>query len=558
MKNVRSVVSLSTSILLLFLSGFNFMDSYAASGKFGYFETPCEITEDVIAYDGNPSVYLPDLTEPGTCFDVRFTPVEACSLVAVEVVTYLRSGDGIIHIFADSAGIPGDDLITPLTATLWGNLARQRIDLPSPIDVDSADFHVAVEYAQVPPPYAALDNNGGTGRSSYKAPGGDWTVIHAHDLNIRAYVNYYTVDDDPPTIECLPRVLGFSVEESYEIIAEITDISGVLSASVFYSEDSLNYAEIVMTNVSGDTWSVEIPSQPVGSTVYYYVVATDNSQNQNTGMFPAGGPDNPFTLLIVDGHEISYDDGSPESFWIVGSTWDNNKFGLRMTPDEYPIRITGARVMVDDATPFNITINEDNSGIPGALVTGPYEIFRNAEDWAILFIPEAQQPQFDQGDFWVVFHWRINSPGSPGVGIDNFSPDCRSKRYTDTGGWISVDNADFIMRAFGVSMTSLFPDDPGARKTPSDFALLDNYPNPFNSSTLISFMASVSGYARLEIFDPAGRKVRTLIDGNIDAGKNAVFWDGRDDYGNPVSSGIYFFRLRSETGSQVKKMTLIK
>jgi len=545
-------------MLLLFFSGVNFVDSYAASREFEYFETPYEITEDVIAYDGNPSVYLPNLTEPGTYFDVRFTPLEACSLVAVEVVTYLGSGDGIIHLFADSAGTPGGDLTTPLTATLWGNLARQRINLPSPIDVDSADFHVAVEYDQIPPPYAALDNNGGTGRSSFKAPGGEWTVIAAHDLNIRAYVNYYTVDDDPPTIACLPRVLGFSVEESYEIIAEITDISGVLSASVFYSSDSLNYSEIVMTNVSGDTWSAEIPSHPIGSTVYYYVSATDNSPNQNTGMIPEEGPDNPFTLLIVDGHEISYDDGTPESFWIVGSAWDNNKFGLRVTPEEYPVRITGIRVMVDEVTPFNITINEDNSGMPGELITGPYEIYRNAEDWAILFIPEGQQPQIYAGDIWIVFHWQINSPGSPGVGIDNFSPDCRSKRYTDTSGWIAVDNADFMMRAFGVNTTSILSDDPDAKKTPSDFMLLGNYPNPFNPSTEIRFLTSVPGYAVLEIFDLAGRKVRTIFDGNIKAGENIVSWDGFNDWGNPVSSGIYFYRLRSETGSQIRKMTLIK
>ena len=558
MRNAKSVITISTLILFFIFFVYPVGISLRASGNTEIVETPCEITEDIIAYDGNPSMYLPNLTEPGTLFDVRFTPLEACSLIAVEVVTYLGSGNGIIHIFADSAGSPGGDLVAPMIETLWGNLARQRINLPSPIDVGNSDFHIAVEYAQAPPPYTGLDNNGGTGRSSHKAPGGEWTVIAAHDLNIRAYVNYYTNDNDPPIIECLPRVLGFSVEQSYEIIAEITDISGVMSASVFYSPDSLNYVEIVMINVSGDTWSAEIPSQPIGSTVYYYVSATDNSQNQNTAMFPEGGPENPFTLQIVDGHEISYDDGTPESFWIVGSAWDNNKFGMRITPLEYPIRITGLRVMVDNTASFNITINEDDSGVPGVLITGPFEVSRNAEDWAILFIPEVQQPQINMGDFWIVFHWSINSPGSPGVGIDTFSPDNRSKRYTDTTGWIPVNSADFIMRAFGVSMTSVISDDPDAKKTPSDFKLLGNFPNPFNSSTEIRFLASASGYANLEIFDLTGRKVRTVIDGNIDAGENIVSWDGSDDYGNPVSSGVYFYRLRAGNNSQVEKMVLIK
>jgi hypothetical protein len=123
-------------------------------------------------------------------------------------------------------------------------------------------------------------------------------------LNIRAYVNYYTSDNDPPEIESIPRVLGFSVEQSYGISAEITDLSGISMASVFYSIDSLNFAEIAMTNISGDTWYAEVPSQPVGTNVYYFLSAVDNSPNQNTGMFPAGGPDDPLIIQIIEGFEI--------------------------------------------------------------------------------------------------------------------------------------------------------------------------------------------------------------------------------------------------------------
>jgi hypothetical protein len=529
-----------------------------SSDRQGIGEAPLSVTEDVIAYDDNPSIYLNNLTEPGTLFDVRFTPFDACSLVAVDVVTYLGAGDGIIHVYADSGGAAGNDLMTPITVSLWGNLTRQRINLPLPVDIDSADFHVALEYAQAPPPYAALDNNGGSGRSSHREPGGDWIVISAHDLNIRAYVNYYAVDNEPPEIGCMPRVLAFSIEESYEISAEITDPSGVRDASVFYSLDSLNYLELDMVNISGDTWTVEIPSQPVGSTIYYYIEAFDNSQNQNTGMLPEDGPDDPFILQITDGYEIAYDDGTPESFWVVGSTWDNNKFGLRVTPAEYPLRLTGARVLVDDATSFNITINEDNSGMPGSIITGPYEISRNAEDWAILFIPEGQQPQIDQGDFWLVFHWRVSSPASPGVGVDTNSPDLRSRRYTDTGGWINVTGADFIMRVFGVSLTSGADENRETNTIPFRLQIIGNFPNPFNSETEIRFLAPSAGYVELGIFDLAGRKVKTLYDENIRAGENFIIWSGADDFGNPVSSGVYFYQLRVQQGARTGKMLLLK
>jgi hypothetical protein len=441
-------------------------------------------------------------------FDVKFTPQEACSLVAVELVTYLGSGPGIIHLLADSAGYPGGDLTTPVNVTLWGNLQRQRIDLPSPIDVDFSDFHIALEYSQAPPPYMALDNNGG---ASYRLPGGAWTVFQSNDLNIRAYVNYYTSDNDPPEIESIPRVLGFSVEQSYGISAEITDLSGISMASVFYSIDSLNFAEIAMTNISGDTWYAEVPSQPVGTNVYYFLSAVDNSPNQNTGMFPAGGPDDPLIIQIIEGFEILYDDGTPESFWIAGNIWDNNKFASRVTPDEYPVRITGARVMVDEDTPFELTINGDDSGIPGALIAGPFEAFRNAEDWAIMFIPEEHQPQIYEGDFWIIFHWRINNPGSPGVGVDTSSPDFRSKRYTDSTGWLSVSSADFIMRVFGISVISDIAENPHGEIVPPGFTLMGNYPNPFNSTTEILFLTSVSDYITLEIFDIIGRKVKNRL-----------------------------------------------
>ena len=558
MKNLSFLKNAVVSVFILF--------SFSAYGAISVqeienpiiSESRLDITEDIIAYDGNPSVFLNNLTEPGTLFDVRFTPLEACSLAAVEVVSSPGTAEGIIHVYADSEGVPSAEMMTPVTVTLWGNLLRQRINLNIPIDIDSADFHIALEYAQAPPPYVALDNNGGTGRSSFREPGGDWTIISAHDLNIRAYVNYYISDIDPPVIECLPRVLGFSVEPSYTISAEITDLSGVMSASVFYSVDSHDFTEIAMSNISGNTWNADIPQYPAGSSIYYYISASDSSQNHNSAVFPDGGPDNPFVLQIVDGYEISYEGGFPEAYWIVGSAWDNNRFGVRITPEEYPFKITGARVMVDAGTQFDLTINNDNSGMPGSVITGPFEMARNAEDWAILFIPEIQQPEIAEGDFWIILHWRMESPSSPGVGVDMSSPDLRSRRYTDTSGWIPVNTADFIMRAFGVSITSGINNTADLPEPSRNFNILGNYPNPFNSRTNIRFEIYNAGKMTINIYDLAGRKVTTLFSGNIDPGLHSIEWNGKDISGSQVSSGIYFFGLVLDGKSQLKKMLLLK
>ena len=93
---------------------------------------------------------------------------------------------------------------------------------------------------------------------------------------------------------------------------------------------------------------------------------------------------------------------------------------------------------------------------------------------------------------------------------------------------------------------------------PTQFELQQNYPNPFNPSTTIGFSLPKAGEARLEIYNILGRLVATPFDGMANAGYNEVNWNGRDDAGHEVASGIYFYRLTSATFTDTKKMTLVK
>ncbi len=87
---------------------------------------------------------------------------------------------------------------------------------------------------------------------------------------------------------------------------------------------------------------------------------------------------------------------------------------------------------------------------------------------------------------------------------------------------------------------------------------LSNYPNPFNSSTNISFALPEAGHVRLDVYDIAGRLVSTLFNADADAGQQTVSWDGTDEAGRPVSSGIYFYTLRSGEISSSRRMLLLK
>jgi uncharacterized protein (DUF362 family) len=95
-------------------------------------------------------------------------------------------------------------------------------------------------------------------------------------------------------------------------------------------------------------------------------------------------------------------------------------------------------------------------------------------------------------------------------------------------------------------------------EVPADFVLLQNYPNPFNSQTQIQFYLAQQENVHLHILDLNGREVRKLIQRALPMGWHQFFWDGRNDRGLAVSSGIYLGQLRTENFQQAIIMNLIK
>jgi hypothetical protein len=85
-----------------------------------------------------------------------------------------------------------------------------------------------------------------------------------------------------------------------------------------------------------------------------------------------------------------------------------------------------------------------------------------------------------------------------------------------------------------------------------------NVPNPFSSKTSISYSMKTDGKARLAVYTLTGRLVKNLVDGYVEPGSHSASWDGRDNLGNEVASGVYYYRLESESGFQVGKMTLLR
>jgi FlgD Ig-like domain len=89
-------------------------------------------------------------------------------------------------------------------------------------------------------------------------------------------------------------------------------------------------------------------------------------------------------------------------------------------------------------------------------------------------------------------------------------------------------------------------------------ALAQNYPNPFNPTTTIAYSMAKASHVNLDIFDVRGLRVRTLVAQSVSAGNHTVNWDGLDQTGNRVASGVYFYRLKTSGFQQTKKMVMLR
>jgi hypothetical protein len=94
---------------------------------------------------------------------------------------------------------------------------------------------------------------------------------------------------------------------------------------------------------------------------------------------------------------------------------------------------------------------------------------------------------------------------------------------------------------------------------PTEFALNQNYPNPFNPTTTIEYSLNAPSKVRMVVYNALGQMVRTLVNNQSQkAGSYSLQWDGRDNAGNFVSSGVYFYRLDADQMTMSKKMLLVK
>ena len=160
--------------------------------------------------------------------------------------------------------------------------------------------------------------------------------------------------------------------------------------------------------------------------------------------------------------------------------------------------------------------------------------------------------------------------GSTDKHLYAFYPDGRVKWMVETTGpvcsspaigWdgtIYVGSDDGSLYALGEARPTPVEEPLDHRTIPQVFALQQNAPNPFNTSTIIGYALPRSVDVGLKVYDLRGQEVITLVEGYQEAGQYQVCWDGRDQQGRPVASGIYVYRLQTGEFEAVKRMTLVR
>ena len=164
---------------------------------------------------------------------------------------------------------------------------------------------------------------------------------------------------------------------------------------------------------------------------------------------------------------------------------------------------------------------------------------------------------------WRLIQWDLSDPGTVGSWIGNEILDGSKYRIDsfqftfdpengDVEGDIYLDELRIIKKTTNLVVEQDLP------VQPDTYVLHQNYPNPFNPTTTLAFTAPKAGPVKLGVFDILGRHVITLTDAYYQSGYHAIIWNGRNEYGQPVSSGTYIYRLESGNNVLTKRMIYLK
>ncbi|MBC8183524.1 T9SS type A sorting domain-containing protein [candidate division KSB1 bacterium] len=235
-------------------------------------------------------------------------------------------------------------------------------------------------------------------------------------------------------------------------------------------------------------------------------------------------------ILMGHGTSKHVNDPAPSGVWKpkgIDEFWTHDSAGTVCAVGQYKSSVKGINELLDLYN--NGTIPPDRL-LTTTIGNNQFELDANHIDWYEQTIVKPLLALQDSGQVKILFFEQL---------IDEWK-----QKYDSTGYLYNVPAPTSVI---------------SPESKPNQFNLKQNYPNPFNSSTAISYQLSTASFVELIIYDQIGRKVRTLINKIETAGNYSIVWDGKNDFGNPVCSGIYFYKLLGNDSFEIaNKMLFLK
>jgi hypothetical protein len=423
----------------------------------------------------------------------------------------------------------------------------------------------------------------------------------------------------PPTISDASRTpCTPGPSDAVEVSAEIIDNSAVASAEIMYSVDGGAYQSVTMSVGTDDTWTGTIPATGTdGARVNYYISATDDGTDQDepkTSTFPYDIDENQFGYVSKDGDlsiediqftdwgsgDSPYDDcevtitgivtadtaqynsgygayavqsGSAQWSGIIFDGWDDTELSkgdevtITGTVEEYDpewhfkydnnTKIINVSVVTVNSTgnslaAMNVSTEDleqdadEVESYEGCLVTvsGVTVSAVNAYDWSIVD---------DSGVECLIDDDMAN------MAADNYMSDlAEGTTLASVTGIFNFSYGTYKIQIRDLADLGQLGIDGDFAGVAREFALYPNFPNPFNPETRIRFQLAENSNVRLMIYDVLGRKVRTLVSDRMDAGHHVLNWDGLNDAGTDVASGMYVYRIKAGDFIAHRKMLLVR
>jgi len=311
-------------------------------------------------------------------------------------------------------------------------------------------------------------------------------------------------------------------------------------ASQVFADIEANQQLVVLWDDDGNVW---IPKYNFGGAVDVNTIDDDGDADPtNDGLRPGKG----YKIYINTPRTFTYP--APASLTAVSKqrpalakekterlSKEFAHFTVQKTGLAYPIIITDARASLEEGDEIGLFTGDLCVG--AGTFNGNYPAVVVA--WESFKVDDYEAPGFTKGDPIMVRVWRITD-----------------RREYD----IPIVTQEDKVPVFGEGpmLTFGLGDIQGLEVLPTTFELDQNFPNPFNPETSIPYQLPEESRVRIMIYNTMGQIIRALIDETKEAGRHTVTWDGRNEQGLRVSSGVYFVRMKAGDYTKIQKMTLIQ